>query len=145
MMTDKRTDQLEEPRLLKLESPNWGEKFAVAVRGVSVAITQEKSFLGHFLAAAVAIVAGFVLKIDKTEWCLVVLCMMAGLSTELLNSAIERLAKVITRENNPLIRDALDIASGAVFIITVGAFVLGLVVFAPKVGAIIFGPASPAP
>jgi diacylglycerol kinase len=140
MMTDKQTDQLEEPRLLKLESPNWGEKFAVASRGLNVAMSQEKSFVGHFLAAAVVIVLGFALGMSPMEWCIVVLSMMAGLSSELLNTAIERLAKAITRENNPHIRDALDIASAAVLIITIGAAVLGAIVFLPKIGRLIFGP-----
>lgn len=139
-MTDKPTDQLEEPREMKLPSLNWVEKFAVAGRGINVAMTQEKSFFGHFLAAAVVIVLGFVLGMTAIEWCIVVLSMMAGLSTELLNTAIERLAKAITRETNPYIRDALDIASSAVLIITIGAIVLGSIVFLPKIGRLIFGP-----
>lgn len=140
MMTDKPTDQLEEPRELGFGSPGWVEKFGVAARGINVAISQEKSFLGHFLAAGVVIAAGFALGMSSLEWCIVVLSMMAGLSTELLNTAIERLAKAITRETNPYIRDALDIASAAVLIITIGAFVLGSVVFMPKIGRLIFGP-----
>jgi diacylglycerol kinase (ATP) len=140
MMTDKPTDQLEEPRKLKFESLDWVDKFAVAGRGLNVAMTQEKSFLGHFLATAVVIVAGFVLGITKTEWLIVVLCIMSGLSTELLNTAIERLAKAITQETNPHIRDALDIASAAVLIISLGAVVLGSMVFLPKIGRLIFGP-----
>jgi len=140
MMKDKPSDKLEEPRQLKFESLNWVEKFGVAARGLNVAMSQEKSFLGHFLAAALVIVVGFVLGISKTEWLIVVLSMMAGLSTELLNTAIERLAKAITRETDPNIRDALDIASGAVLIITIGAVVLGSMVFLPRIGRLIFGP-----
>ena len=140
-MTEKPSDQLEEPRELKFGAPGWVEKFAVAGRGLNVAMSQEKSFVAHFVVTAVVIVAGFALGISKSEWCIIVLCMMAGLSTELLNTAIERLAKAITRETNPHIRDALDIASGAVLIITIGAVVLGSMVFLPKIGRLIFGPA----
>jgi diacylglycerol kinase (ATP) len=140
MMKDIPKDGLEKPRQMKFESPGWVEKFAVATRGLNVAMCQEKSFLGHFLATALVIVAGFVLGISKTEWLIVVLSMMAGLSTELLNTSIERLAKAITLETNPHIRDALDIASGAVLIITIGATVLGSLVFLPRIGRLIFGP-----
>ncbi len=140
MMKDKPTNELEEPRRMKFESPGWVEKFGVAARGLNVAMSQEKSFLGHFLVTALVIVAGFVLGISKTEWLVIVLCMMGGLSTELLNTAIERLAKAITLETNPHIRDALDIASGAVLIITLGAVVLGSMVFLPRIGRLIFGP-----
>lgn len=106
----------------------WSKRFAVAFRGMRVAFTQEKSFIGHFGIAAAVIVAGYFLGISKMEWCIVVLCMMTGLSTELLNTAVERLSKVVTREYHPDIRDTLDIASGAVMIITLGATVLAAII-----------------
>ena len=141
-MTENSKNSLEEPRQMKFESQGWVDKFAVAGRGLNVALTQEKSFVGHFVAAAGVIIGGFALDIEKTEWMVVVLCMMAGLSTELLNTSIERVSKAITQETNPYIRDALDIASASVLIITIGAIVLGSMVFLPKIGRLIFGPSD---
>ena len=109
-------------------SLDWKNKFAVAGRGIRIAVTQELSFIGHFAVTALALVLGFALGLSRWEWCLVVLCVMAGLSTELLNTSIERLAKAITKEENPHIRDALDIASGAVLVISMGAIVLAVLV-----------------
>ncbi len=106
----------------------WQQKFAVAGRGIKIAVLQEKSFVFHFAVTAAVLVAGVVLGISRLEWCIIVLAIMAGLSTELLNTAIEYLAKAITRETNPYIRDALDVASGAVTLIAIGAIVLGLLV-----------------
>ena len=110
------------------ENPTWKQKFVVAGRGLLVAVTEENSFLAHFAITAGVIVAGVLLGLEKWEWCVIVLCVMAGLSTELLNTAIERLAKVITREYHPEIRNALDIASAAVLIISIGAAILGLTI-----------------
>ena len=106
----------------------WQQKFAVAGRGIKIAVVQEKSFVFHFAVTAAVLVAGVALGISRWEWCIIVLAIMAGLSTELLNTAIEHLAKAITRETDPHIRDALDIASGAVTLIALGATVLGLLV-----------------
>lgn len=106
----------------------WRQKFAVAGRGIRLAVAQEKSFVFHFSVTAGVLVAGLVLGISRIEWCIIVLAIMAGLSTELLNTAIEYLAKAVTREFNPHIRDALDVASGAVSSIALGAVVLGLLV-----------------
>ena len=106
----------------------WVEKFAVAGRGVHNAFTKEASFVAHFVVTAIVLVVGFALGISRIEWCLVVLCVMAGLGTELLNTAIERLAKAITQKEDPHIRDALDIASGAVLVISIGATVLAVLV-----------------
>ncbi len=106
----------------------WQQKFAVAGRGIKIAVVQEKSFVFHFAVTAAVLVAGVALGISRVEWCIIVLAIMAGLSTELLNTSIEYLAKAITRETNPYIRDALDVASGAVTLIAIGAIVLGLLV-----------------
>lgn len=110
------------------ENPTWKQKFVVAGRGLWVAVSEENSFIAHFAITAGVIVAGALLGLEKWEWCVIVLCVMAGLSTELLNTAIERLAKVITREYHPEIRNALDIASAAVLIISIGAAILGLTI-----------------
>ena len=108
--------------------PGWAQKFAVAGRGIYVAVSQEKSFIAHFGITAIVLVVGFALGISRIEWCIVTLAIMAGLSCELLNTAIERLSKAITLEYNNHIRDSLDIASGAVTIISIGAATLGVLV-----------------
>ena len=111
---------------------SWARKFAVAGRGLYVAVTQEKSFIIHFLVTGadlfLQIVVGLTLGISRVEWCLVTLAVMAGLGSELLNTAIERLSLAITREYNPHIRDALDIASSAVLVVSIGAAILGVLV-----------------
>ena len=108
--------------------PGWIKKFAVAGRGIYVAVSQEKSFIAHFGISAMVLVLGLALSISRIEWCIVTLAIMAGLSAELLNTAIERLALAVTREFHPDVRDSLDIASGAVTIISIGAAILGLLV-----------------
>lgn len=106
----------------------WKQKFAVAGRGIKIAVVQEKSFIFHFIVTGLVLVAGLALGISRLEWCIIVLAIMAGLTTELLNTSIEYLARAITRETNPDIRDALDVASGAVSTVALGAIVLALLV-----------------
>tara|TARA_B100000519_G_C13938013_1_gene294722 strand:- start:69 stop:470 length:402 start_codon:yes stop_codon:yes gene_type:complete len=108
--------------------PGWLKKFAVAGRGIYVAVSQEKSFIAHFGVTAAVVVTGLLLGVTRIEWCIITLAVMAGLGAELLNTAIERLSHAITREYNESIRDSLDIASGAVTITSIGAAVLGVLV-----------------
>ncbi len=68
------------------------------------------------------------LQVSQAEWLSLILCITIVFSAELFNSAIEHLARAITREENPEIRDALDIASGAVSVTALGAAVVGFVV-----------------
>ena len=112
----------------KTSDPSWSRKFGVAFRGLRVAAFTEKSFVVHFLMTGLAVAAGFVLGISAVEWCILILCVSLAISAELLNTGLERLAKAITREYHPEIRDALDIASAAVLVIAIGAVLLALLV-----------------
>jgi diacylglycerol kinase (ATP) len=53
-------------------------------------------------------------------------------STELLNTAIEKLSDRITQSEDQIIRDVKDIAAGAVLFAVFSAIAIGLVIFVPK-------------
>ncbi|HTU25002.1 MAG TPA: diacylglycerol kinase family protein [Pirellulales bacterium] len=109
----------------------WVAKFGSAFRGFQRGIRGESNFFVHLFCAAVAIAAGIVFRISAGEWALVVLCITAVLAAEMFNTSIEALAKAVTRDHNPWIADALDIAAGAVTLVALGAAVVGLLVFVP--------------
>ena len=108
---------------------SWPQKFTVATRGLRIAISTETSFYVHLTATVAVLLAGWSLDISKLEWCLLALCIGIVLSAELMNTALERLAQAITKEDNPHIRDALDIASSAVLIAALTASILGVMIF----------------
>ncbi|WP_425396650.1 diacylglycerol kinase family protein [Aeoliella sp.] len=105
----------------------WIWKFACALRGVAVGMRGQNSFYVHVPAAIVACIMAAWLDLPLAEWLVVVLCITVVLSAELINSAIEHLARAVTREEHPEIRDALDIASGAVLVASIGASAVGVV------------------
>jgi diacylglycerol kinase len=62
------------------------------------------------------------------EWYILIVCITIVLTAEMFNSSIEALAKAVTKEYDPHIGDALDIASGAVFTAVLGAATVGLLI-----------------
>ncbi len=114
-------------------SRGWIKKFGDACRGVKIAVRAEASFFVHLFVTAVVVLAGAVLGISTIQWCVIVLCIAVVLTAEMLNTALERLARAITRETTPDIRDALDMASGAVLLASVGAVVVGVLVLGADV------------
>ena len=70
--------------------------------------------------------------VSTTEWCLLILAMVAVWVVEALNTPVELLADAITKEFHPLIGQAKDVAAGAVLIAAIGAVVVGLIVFGPR-------------
>jgi diacylglycerol kinase len=106
----------------------WFRKFACALRGAVVAFTEEDSFAVHLPAAVAVIVVGTSWGVGKLSFALLVLCIAVVLSAELFNSAIERLASAITTEKHPAVRDALDMAAGAVLVASLGVAAVGVIV-----------------
>lgn len=105
---------------------SWWKMLIDALRGVKVAFRSEINFFVHLFIAVIAGVAGGIVRMTDERWCIYILCVAVVLSAELFNTAIERLARAVTREEHPEVRDALDIASGAVLVTALGAGVVGV-------------------
>lgn len=103
-------------------------KFGSAFRGWRRGVRAESNFFVHLFVAALVVAAGLVLGVSWLEWCLLALCIASVLAAEMFNTAIEHLAKAVTREENELIRDALDMSSAAVLLASIGAAIVGLTV-----------------
>jgi diacylglycerol kinase len=115
----------------------WLGKFGDSFRGLFRAVVTESSFAAHLPAAAAAVALGAWLGLSAGEWCLVALAIGGVLAAETVNSAVEMLAKALDRGPDERIRDALDMASGAVLVTVGTAIVVGLVVFGPRLLALV--------
>jgi diacylglycerol kinase len=111
---------------------SWVHKFSDAFRGVKAGVRGQSSFFVHFFIAAAVVVAGVVLGMDCVEWCVLLLCIAGVLTAEMFNSALESMAKAITGESDPHLGNSLDIGSAAVLVASIGAAIVGTVVFAHR-------------
>ncbi len=109
--------------------------FRYAFRGIRCILrTQHNAWL-HALATAGVVVAGMALRVSGTEWCLLILAMTAVWAAEGLNTALEQLSDAVSPQDHPLVGEAKDAAAGAVLLSAIGAAVIGLIVFGPRVMA----------
>ena len=113
---------------------SWPEKFRDAFRGIAVGVRGQASFDVHLVFAVLVIAAAAFLRVARTEWCVLLLCITVVLTAEMFNSALEYLAKAIDRRENREIAVALDIGSAAVLIAALGAVVVGTIVFLAHLG-----------
>ena len=103
----------------------WRVKFADAFRGVWYGMHGQSSFAAHGVATCCVVLAGWWLGVERWEWCLLALCVGLVVVTEMMNSALETLAPVISEEHNSRLGRALDIGSGAVLLAAATALVVG--------------------
>lgn len=107
--------------------------FLFALRGIGHGFRSEIHLRIHAVLATAAIMLGVLFQIKPWEWCVILLNIGIVIGAELMNAAIERLADRITREQDPLIGQAKDLAAGAVLILSMVALVLGMIIFVPKI------------
>ena len=87
----------------------------------------------HAVLAATAVGLGFWLDISKIEWLAIIGCILAVISLEALNTAIEALVDLVSPGHHPLAGKAKDLAAGAVLWAAIGAVLIGAIVFLPKI------------
>jgi diacylglycerol kinase len=117
---------------------SWLRKFGDAFRGLFHAVSSEWSFAAHLPVALAAVALAAWLGISPVEWCLVALSIGAVIAAEVFNTSIECLARALDSGPDPRIRDALDTASAAVLVAVGAAIIVGLVIFAPRLVALLW-------
>jgi diacylglycerol kinase (ATP) len=105
------------------------QSFRYAFRGIDSMLRTEPNARIHAAATIIVLAAGFGFGISRIEWLAITLSITAVWCAEGLNTAFESLCDVASPEFNPSVERAKDIAAGAVLITTIGAVVVGLLVF----------------
>ncbi len=85
----------------------------------------------HAIATLLVVAAGFLLHLSPRDWCWIVLAISIVWTAEALNTAFEFLADAASPNFHPLVRDAKDVAAGAVLITAIASVVIAAIVFWP--------------
>ena len=109
------------------------KSFAFAWKGLQYCFLTQPNFRIHLIVLLIVIILGFILQINQIEWLIVTGCAMLVLSMELMNTAIEKICDLITKDIHPVIKVIKDIAAAAVLIAAIGSFFSGVIIFLPKI------------
>jgi diacylglycerol kinase len=114
----------------------WAQKFRDAFRGVRCGMRGQLSFRVHIFMAFAVVVAAALLRAQLWQWCALLLCIAGVLTAEMFNSAMEHFAKAVEPNHNPQIGDALDTASAAVLLASIGSAIVGAIIFIERLMAL---------
>ncbi|MBM3283042.1 diacylglycerol kinase family protein [Candidatus Gottesmanbacteria bacterium] len=106
--------------------------FKNAARGIIWAFTTQPNFRVHLLLSFCAIILGYVLKITYTEFTIIVLTIVFGLGIEMVNTSIEAMTDLITKEYRQEAKIAKDVSAGMMLLVAIGAVVIAGLIFLPK-------------
>ncbi|OIJ22135.1 hypothetical protein BKP45_05530 [Anaerobacillus alkalidiazotrophicus] len=103
--------------------------FIFAWSGLKNAFRHEQNIRIHFTIGLVIIVLSFLLNIPLFEKIILLLVIGVIISLEVMNTAIERVVDLVTKEYHPLARIAKDVSAGAVLIFSMFAVIIGILIF----------------
>ncbi len=111
--------------------------FGYAFEGLYFLIRTQPNAQIHTAIMLVVIVAGWWLQIERMEWVALLITIMLVFATEALNTAVEACVDLVTAEHHPLAKIAKDVAAGAVLLTAIGAVIVGLLIFLPRLWMLI--------
>lgn len=110
--------------------PLW-KSFYYAICGLQTAIKEERNLRIHLVVTVVVVSCAAYFSISKIEWLFIILAIGGMLALEILNTAVERLVDLVTKEYHPLAKAAKDLAAAAVFLYAIMAVMIGIIIFYP--------------
>ena len=108
------------------------QAFKCAFEGI-FATAKERNFKIELCFMTLAIVLGLVFSISFLEWLCVIICFGIVLGGEVINSAIEAVVDLTSPEYHELAKKAKDCAAGGVLLFSIASFVIGCLIFIPRI------------
>lgn len=109
------------------------KSFFHAVDGMIYTVACEHNMLIIVLAILVTTIAGLFFQISQPEWLFCISIMGMISAAEFINTAIEAVVDLASPDFNKLAKIAKDTASSATLVLSITAFIGGLVIFVPKI------------
>ena len=109
-----------------------GNSFTYAWDGIKAVFRTEHNTWIHLALTVVALLLGFILKISRGEFLVLLIVMTMVWTAEIFNTALEKTMDFISKEKHPQIKLVKDLAAAAVLLTALSALVAGAIIFIPK-------------
>jgi len=109
------------------------KSFGYAFAGLATLFRTQAHAWIHLIAALIVISLAFYFGVSRTEWCILLLCITLVFAAEAFNTAVEFLTDLASPNIHPLAKYTKDTAAAAVLICSIGAAIVGSLVFWPYV------------
>ncbi len=105
-------------------------RFGFAFRGLKSAVG-EQTFRIFCSIALLVLALMFIFRIPLYEKIILILTITLVITLELINSRIERILDIFQPNYDPKVKIIKDISAGAVLLASIGAAIIGILIFRP--------------
>lgn len=92
--------------------------------------TQQNAWI-HAVATIMALLVGAWLRLNRVEWALIIIAIAFVWTAEFLNTALEVVVDLSTKEHHPLAKVSKDVGAAAVMIAAITAALIGVIILGP--------------
>ncbi len=107
--------------------------FVYAFKGIISSFKSERNMKIHITVMTLVILGGLYFKINTSEWVWCIICFAMVISSEIANTSVETVVNLVSPEKNYKAGLAKDLAAGSVLVAAIGALIIGLIIFLPKI------------
>lgn len=109
-----------------------------AFDGIVAMLRDERNMRFHVLAAVLAVMVGWWLKISTEDWLWILLVIFLVLAAEFLNTVTEAITDLLVGHHYDInVKKAKDVAAGGVLLAALFAVAVGAIIFVPRLLALI--------
>lgn len=103
--------------------------FKNAFAGLGWALRTQPNFRVHIVLSMIAIALAAYFRITRVEWAIIIFTIVLGLTAEFINTAIESMTDLITKEWREEAKIAKDVSAGMMLTTAIGAVIIAIVIF----------------
>ncbi len=107
--------------------------FKYAFEGIHYVFRNDQNLLAHFAVGFIVINMSVALKVTPFEMGILGLTIMMVIVAEMVNSAIEKMVDLITKEHRAEAKIAKDVSAGMVLLTAIAAVIIGVLIFLPHI------------
>jgi diacylglycerol kinase (ATP) len=115
-----------------MRAPTLLSSFRFAFSGIFYLVRTQRNAQIHCVAALAAVALGFGLGIERGEWLALALTILLVFTAEGVNTAVEAAVDLASPGFHPLAKIAKDVGAGTVLLTAIGAVVVGVIIFLPR-------------
>jgi diacylglycerol kinase (ATP) len=108
------------------------KSFQYAFAGLSSFFSTQHNAIIHLIMTLLAFSAAVLYNVTRVEAIAITLAVGFVWAAELFNTAVEKLADLVSTDHHPGIKFIKDVSAAAVLLSAVAAFITGAIVFLPK-------------
>lgn len=104
-----------------------------ALDGLIWSLKTQPNYRIHLFLSLISLIFSFVYKISYFEFLLILFLITVGLVIETINTGLEQTTDAIDKKIREDIKIAKDVSAAAMLIYAIGASIIALIIFLPKI------------